>query len=58
MAKLELNKKLNDKSDTFIEKLSSEMFYQADFSSDFLEFNWIDEIEYACPYIDNIFTNI
>ncbi|MDD4705603.1 MAG: DUF2357 domain-containing protein [Bacilli bacterium] len=57
MAKLELNKKLNDKSDTFIQKLSSEMFYQADFSSNFLEFKWIDEIEYACPYIDNIFTN-
>ncbi|MDD2409978.1 MAG: DUF2357 domain-containing protein [Bacilli bacterium] len=57
MAKLELNKKLNDKSDIFIQKLSSEMFYQADFSSDFLEFNWIDVIEYACPYIDNIFTN-
>ncbi|MDD2238962.1 MAG: DUF2357 domain-containing protein [Bacilli bacterium] len=57
MAKLELNKKLNDKSDIFIQKISSNMFYQADFSSDFLEFNWIDEIEYACPYIDNIFTN-
>lgn len=57
MAKLELNKKLNDKSDIFIQKISSNMFYQADFSSDFLEFNWIDEIEYACPYIDNIFAN-
>ena len=55
--KLELNEKLNKKSDIFIQKVNSEMFYQADFSSNSLEFGWLYEIEFSCPYIDNIVTN-
>lgn len=33
------------------------MYYQSDFSSDSFDFNWVDEIEFACPYLDNIVTN-
>ena len=55
--KLKANTVLSEKSDNFIEKINSEMYYQSDFSSDSFDFNWVDEIEFACPYLDNIVTN-
>lgn len=55
--KLKVNTVLSEKSDNFIEKINSEMYYQSDFSSDSFDFNWVDEIEFACPYLDNIVTN-
>lgn len=58
MAKgLKLNKELNKKSELFIEKVNSQMYYQSDLSSDLINFNWVDQIEHACPYIDNIVRN-
>lgn len=58
MAKgLKLNKELNKKSELFIEKVNSQMYYQSDLSSDLINFNWVDQIERACPYIDNIVRN-
>jgi len=33
------------------------MFYSAKLASDSIKFDWIDEIEFACPYIDNIIRN-
>ena len=55
--KISLNNELNNKSDTFIKKLNSEMFYQSDFSSGSFDFDWVSKIDLACPYLDNIVRN-
>lgn len=54
---LKLNSELNKKSDLFIEKVNSQMVYQSDFSGELINFEWIDKIEFACPYVDNIVRN-
>lgn len=33
------------------------MHFKSDFTSDSLSFEWVSEIEFACPYIDNIVRN-
>ena len=55
--KIDLNQNLNKKSDTFIEKTNSEMHYKSEISSDIMDFEWVTEIELACPYIDNVVRN-
>lgn len=55
--KLEMNNNLNDNSELFIQKIKSEMVYQSDYSSSALDFAWLDEVEFACPYLDNIVIN-
>lgn len=57
MADLTLNEKLNTKSDIFIEKLDSKLHYKSEASSNATTFDWLDEIEFAVPYIDNIIRN-
>ncbi|MDD2504942.1 MAG: DUF2357 domain-containing protein, partial [Bacilli bacterium] len=54
---LKLNKEVNQKSENFIQKINSQMYYQSDFSSESINFAWVNEIELACPYIDNIVRN-
>ena len=54
---LKLNNDLNKKSDLFTEKVNSQMYYQSDLSGDLINFEWVDRIEFACPYIDNIVRN-
>lgn len=57
MTKFALNQKLNDNSNTFIDKLNSELHYKSELSSNAMNFDWLDEIEFAVPYIDNIVRN-
>lgn len=38
----------------FVKKLSSEMSYQSTYNGDALSFDWLDEIEEACPRLDKI----
>ena len=38
----------------FINKLESEMSFQSTYNGDALSFDWLDEIEEACPRIDTI----
>lgn len=38
----------------FLKKLESEMAYQSKYNGDLLSFEWLDEIEEACPRIDKI----
>lgn len=38
----------------FVRKLSSEMSYQSTYNGDALSFDWLDEIEEACPRLDKI----
>lgn len=54
---ISINEELNEKSDMFVEKINSNMFYQSELTSDSMSFDWVNEIEFACPYLDNIVRN-
>lgn len=54
---LKTNNELNKKSNLFIEKVNSQMVYQSDFSGELINFEWVDKIKSACPYIDNVVRN-
>ncbi len=54
---LEPNKQEKENNKTFLKKLESQMAYKSDYSGDLISFDWIDEIEAACPYIDLIVRN-
>ena len=45
----EMTKKNNE---AFLKKLESDMHYQAE-QADATSFEWVEKLEYACPYIDN-----
>ena len=49
-----INQELIDKRDSFLKKIESDMHYTLNRKSDTLSFDWLDEIEKACPFIDNI----
>ncbi len=55
--KIAMDEKINAKSDTFMENVNSEMYYKSEFTNNSMSFNWVDEIEFTCPYIDNIIRN-
>ena len=38
----------------FLKKIESEMAFQSSYNGDLLSFDWLDEIEEACPRIDKI----
>lgn len=49
-----IDQELIDKRDTFLKKIESDMHYTLNRKSDTLSFDWLDEIEEACPFIDSI----
>lgn len=50
-----IDEEIRTKSESFLKKIDSEMYYKSDFSGDALSFEWVDQIESACPFLDNIF---
>lgn len=52
-----IDEKLRKKSNTFSEKINSDMQFRSELEGDSMLFDWVDEIEAACPYIDNIIRN-
>lgn len=50
----EIDPEVKEKSDKFLKKLEADMDYQADYSGDLMSFDWVDEIEKACPFVDII----
>ncbi len=52
--KCEVEKEVKDKTDIFLKKLGSEMFFKSDYEGNLVSFDWVDIIEEACPYIDII----
>ena len=48
---------LKDNTKTFLKKIESDMMYSSNYIGGLLSFEWLDEIEYACPFIDNIMRN-
>ena len=55
--KLDIDKEKEKKSQLFLEKLESDMDYKSLYNGDLISFDWLDEIEFACPYIDIIIRN-
>ena len=49
-----IDQELINKRDSFLKKIESDMHYTLNRKSDTLSFDWLDEIEKACPFIDNI----
>jgi len=43
-----------EKRDLFLKRIESDMHYTLHQKSDTISFDWLDEIEKACPFIDNI----
>lgn len=49
-----VDENLRKKRESFANKMESEMYFKSNVSSDSMSFDWVDEFEFACPYIDNI----
>ena len=54
---IEMDKSIKENSRLFLDKLESMMEYRSTYTSDMLSFEWIDELEFDCPFIDNIIRN-
>lgn len=54
MSRLKPNKDMIDKENQFFLSLDSDMKYQSNYLGDMITFDWLDEIEEACPFIDII----
>ena len=52
--KCEVEKEVKDRTDIFLKKIGSEMFFKSDYEGNLVSFDWVDVIEDACPYIDII----
>ena len=52
--KCEVDKYTKQNGDLFLKKLGSEMYFKSDYQGSLVSFDWVDEIEEACPYIDII----
>ena len=51
---IEVNEERQKKTKTFLNKIESDMHFNSDYTGDLLSFDWLDEIEKACPFIDII----
>ena len=54
---LSLDDEKNLNSMIFLDKLKSEMNYKSLYNGDLISFEWLEKIEFACPYIDIIVRN-
>ena len=52
-----IDKKISDDCIEFNKNIESNMRYRNEISSDLLNLEWLDLLENACPYIDNIIRN-
>ena len=53
----EIDEIVKKKKNKFLKSLESNMYFKSVFSGDSLSFEWLDQIEFACPYIDIIVRN-
>lgn len=49
-----INENLKVDTNLFLNNLESDMLYKSNYLGDLLDFEWLDEIEKACPHIDTI----
>lgn len=50
----EIDDLVEKKKNKFLKSLESNMYFKSVFSGDSLSFEWIDQIEFSCPYLDII----
>lgn len=55
--KIKIDKHYEENTLNFLRQIESDIYYKSDLSSSGLSFDWLEEVEYACPYIDNIVRN-
>lgn len=53
----EIDSVVRKKKDKFLKSLDSNMYFKSVFSGDLLSFEWLDKIEFSCPYLDIIVRN-
>ena len=53
----EIDSLVEKKKNKFLKSLESNMYFKSVFSGDSLTFEWIDQIEFCCPYLDIIVRN-
>ena len=44
-------------TETFMKKISSNMHFKSELTNNSMSFDWVNEMEFACPYLDNIVRN-
>ena len=54
LLKNSMDKELTEKTESMTKSIESDMYYKEILSGDTMSFDWVDKIEAACPYIDNI----
>lgn len=52
-----IDDKTKEKSELFLKQLNSDMRFKSSFVGNSMSFDWVDQIEIACPYIDNVIRN-
>ncbi len=55
--KVSIDEKLRKKSNTFSNRIKSDMYFKGEVSGESISFEWLDIIEEACPYLDNVIRN-
>jgi len=53
----EIDELVKKKKNKFLKSLESNMYFKSVFSGDSLSFEWLDQIEFSCPYLDIIVRN-
>lgn len=53
----ETDELVKKKKNKFLKSLESNMYFKSTFSGDSLSFEWLDQIEFTCPYLDIIVRN-
>ncbi len=53
----EISKEMKKNNKLFFDKLTSDMNYKDKMQGDAITFDWLDIVENACPYLDNIVRN-
>lgn len=56
-ANIKIDKELLKNNDSFIKNIQSNMYFKSAMSNNSMSFDWVDEFEFACNYIDNIVRN-
>ena len=49
-----IDTEIKAKKDSFVTSLGSEMYYESDLNGGSMSFEWLDQIEFAAPFIDNV----
>lgn len=55
--KITIDDKLRNKNKSFIDNVGSAMYFKSEFTGESMKFEWINEFEVVCPYVDNLVRN-